>query len=580
MNRPDFIPAREDKSINEDPNSDVISMRAIFATLWRNAWIVALMTLLGLGCAYHYAYNVAIATYRATASIVLETSDRSFISFDETTGRLSSDVMTLNTQIGVLRGFDLLGRVVDELSLAEDPEFNVLAVQGEDGTTRASTLDPDVAAQLGRDLSVRALLVRLEVSNLPNSLIFEIAVSTSNAVKSMQIANTIADLYIAEQVERKVSETAKATGWLRNRVAELQIELQEAESRIDGFRFDSDTPNPESVAQLEQLTSETEAVRAVYRYLLTRLQETVAQQGLHRSDSRVLSSAMLPLGPSAPRHMLILAVGVVVGGFLGVVIVFLRASLDRKIRTGEQIEKLSGLPIIGELPEVSARLRKSSIPGLIGERALIYAEALENLLMTLLMSRVRNNPHVIVVMSAKPGEGKSTLSLSLAQRAAHRGHKTLLVDADMRKRRISRDFGYKGAGLRAVFDGSAPFEDAITSIDAINVDLLGCTKSKVQKTGRLDSGDVETFFEQARQRYDIIIVDTPPVRAVADALPFGKSADTALMLCRWNDTRSEDIVASMRILNKVHIEPAGYVMMQARGAGFSPGYFDGYLDQA
>lgn len=578
MNNIDYIHHREDRTIKEDTNSDVISVQVILASLWRNASIILITTALGLGLAYHYAFNVAIPTYRATASIVMETSDRPFISFDETTGRLSSDIMTLNTQIGVLRGVDLLGRVVDQLSLAQDPEFNVLVAVQDDGTTRASMFDPETASQLGRDLAVRALLARLDVSNLPNSLIFEIEVSTENPDKSMLIANTIAQTYILEQVERKISETGKAKDWLRNRVSELQIELQAAEARVDNFRFDSTTSNPESVIQLEQLTSETEAVRTVYRYLLTRLQETTAQQGLQRSDSRMLSSAMKPLGPSAPRHMLILAVGLVVGLFLGLVITFLRASFDKNIRSGDQIEQLSGLPLIGEIPYVPAKQRKSEISGLIGASALVYGEALENLVMTLLMSRVRGAPHVITLMSAKPGEGKTTLSLSLAQRCAQRGLKVLLVDGDIRKRKLSRDFAYNGIGLHAAIKNDAALDEAVTPISPLGVDLIGCKDANNAERDHLDDRDVHSFLGKTREHYDIVIVDTPPIRAVADALPFAKSADTALLLCRWNDTESDDIIASARILSKVGIEATGYVMTQARGSTFNRGYFDGYLE--
>lgn len=558
--------------------TDMISLRAIFASLWRNAWIILITTAIGAGLAYHYAFNIATPTYRATASVVLETAERPFVSFEETTARLSGDTATLNTQIGVLQGFDLLGRVVADLGLDEDPEFNRLIRVREDGTTLAETLDPETREQLSREISIRALLSRVEVRNLPNSLIFEISTTTTDPVKSMTISNAIAQTYITEQVERKVFSTERATDWLRNRVSELQEELQQAEARVDNFRFDGAAPAPESLVQLEQLTSEAEAVRTVYRYLLTRLQETTAQQGLQRSDSRILSSAMLPLSPNAPRHMLLLVVGAFVGGFLGLVIAFVREALDRKMRDGQQLEELSGLPVLGELPDVSASLRRSPVKGLIGPRALVFAEALENLAMTLTMSRVRGNAHVIVLLSAKPGEGKTSLAMSMAERMGKRGQRTLLVDADTRKQTISQNLDYSGPGLLRVIERTVPLEEAVMQIEGMHVDLLGNDpQSHPHRSGSVDVARVRGFLDAARQTYDVVVIDTPPVRAVADALPFGKAADTVLLLAGWNYTRSEDVHAMTRILRKVDIEPAGYILSRIPGRSFRSSQYDGYL---
>jgi succinoglycan biosynthesis transport protein ExoP len=114
--------------------------------------------------------------------------------------------VSLNTQIGVLRGIDLMGRVVDAMALDRDPEFNpLLAAPGDGAATMAD-------AQMARDVTVRALLDAVQVTNLPESLIFEVSVTTSDPLKSMAIANTIAETYISEQVERKIAETSARRG--------------------------------------------------------------------------------------------------------------------------------------------------------------------------------------------------------------------------------------------------------------------------------------------------------------------------------------------------------------------------------
>ncbi|MEM6577885.1 MAG: Wzz/FepE/Etk N-terminal domain-containing protein, partial [Pseudomonadota bacterium] len=184
MTKFDYPAHTDPRLMDGQGRDDLISVSAIFKSLWRNAWIVALCTAIGIALAYHYAFNVAEQTYRATASVVLETGDQAFISFDETSGQLSGEVVSLNTQVGVLRGFDLLGRVVEELRLDEDPEFNpLLNIEGD----QPAETSPE-RAQIGRELAVRLLRVQTDVRNLPNSLIFEIAVTTTDPVKSMNIA--------------------------------------------------------------------------------------------------------------------------------------------------------------------------------------------------------------------------------------------------------------------------------------------------------------------------------------------------------------------------------------------------------
>ncbi|MEM6888570.1 MAG: AAA family ATPase [Pseudomonadota bacterium] len=560
-----------------EETAELVSLGGIAKGLWRSGWIILTTTVTGLGLAYHYAYHAATPTFRATASIVLETGERPFIDFDETTDRLSGDTVTLNTQIGVIRGFDLLGRVVDALELADDPAFNSLIRPDESGRLPADGLAPGPRGQLSRDLAVRSLADKLQVKNLPNSLIFEISVSTANPIKSTTIANTIAKMYIAEQVERKVSSTSRATAWLRNRVQELQYELRQAEARVENFRFSSLDPDPDVAVRLEQLTSETEAVRTVYRYLLTRLQETTAQQGLQRPDSRILSSAMLPLGPATPRHAFILTIGGLAGLLTGLILAFVREATDRKIRRTEQIERLSGLSVIGELPEVTGVKGRTAIPGLIGSGALVYSQALEKIIVTLLLSRRRKRGHVLVLMSARPGEGKTSLALSMTQRMAGSGMKALLVDGDTRKRTVSRNAGYRGPGLRRVLDGSASLSDAATTIGVLEADVIGSESSVTNQSAAQNPIAMERFFEQARAQYDVIIVDTPPTRAAADGLPLAKFADSSLLLSGWNRTRSDDIRLLVRNMRNSGIEPTYFVMTRVHRHAFEDSYYSGYL---
>lgn len=545
---------------------DIIRLGAVFAAIGRNLWMVILATFIGTALAYHYAYIIATPSYRAAASIVMEAEGHAFIDFDATTGQLSRETVSLNTQIGVLQGRDLMGRVVDTLALHQSPEFNP-NFPGSEGAADPSS----------RDAAIRRLLGVVEVRNLPESLIFEISVTASDPDQSMRIANTIAEIYIAEQVERKVAETQAAANWLRTRVGELQAELLAAETLVEDFRFGSDGASTDEIVRREQLESEAEAIRTLYRYLLTRLQETVAQEGLQRPDSRILSSAMLPLNPSAPRHKLLLAVGAAFGVFVGLIAVFLKEATRKGIRSASKLSRISSLPVLAQLPRVPTRHRQPGLGGLSGPH---HTEAVENLLTTLLLARVGQAPHVFVIASAHSSDGKSSAVVSMSRQFAARGYGVLVIDADIRKRTLSTAARFRAPGLTSFLNGEADLQEAVEHSSAANCDILGIPHRVANLAVIQDRAILSVLYQEARNQYDIILVDTPPLNAVSDALPFVVEADTTLLLARWNHTTQDDVESSLSTLNQIDARPCGIVMTQVQPSALRQARYAHYFKSA
>ncbi len=558
----------------DPPDADLIRLGPIFAAIARGWWIMLLATAICALAAYHYAQNIATPIYRAASSIVLVSGEQAFISFDETTGQLSRDTSSINTEIGVLQGNDLMGRVVDDLALAQDREFYPMRNALRDGS------DPAGDSQIARDIAVRNLLDAVDVRNLPESLIFEIAVTTSDPEKSMHIANAIAERYIAEQVARKVAETQRAADWLRNRVTELQVELLAAETAVEEFRFGQDGASTDEIVLRDQLASEAEAIRTLYLYLLTRLQETIAQEGLQRADSRILSSAMLPLQPSAPRPDRILAVGTGLGLFLGLLCVFLREATQQGFRSNQAVSRATGVAIVGELPRVPFVGRRSLMRGLTGPRARHYVEAVENLITKLLISRVGAAPHVFAIVSPHSGDGKTSVTLTMARQFAARGHRTLLIDADTRRRAASVNTGVDTPGLMAVLAGEVALFEAVSYNAALNCDVLG-SPGRVTDTGAIQEvGGIYRLLEAARAHYDVVLIDTPPLNAVADALPYAVDADSVLLLSRWNHTTGQDLSSSLRMLAQIDTAPSGIVVTQAKPSSLTTAGYSTYYQRA
>jgi len=235
------------------PAPDLFEPRVLLRMLRREAWRIALVLVLALALA---AWRLLAATpmWQAEATVVLDTREAQVVDIESVMSGLSADSSVVNTEVEVLRSRNLMDRVVAKLDLEADPEFNPeLAAPGlvDRGVAALRGLLDDHAAALApalraepetedpafrrRQTAIDRLLERLRVQNVPLSYVFVIRVESESANKSARIANTIADLYILDQLEAKFEATRRATSWLSERVADLQIDLEAAEERVKDY---------------------------------------------------------------------------------------------------------------------------------------------------------------------------------------------------------------------------------------------------------------------------------------------------------------------------------------------------------
>ena len=237
---------------------DVIDIGALLATLWRGKWIVLLTTLIAITLGGYYAYVAATPLYTSSAVVMLETDQKSVVDLESVVGGLTGDSSEVNSELEVLKSRGLMGKVVDQLDLIADPEFNgslqlpsavdglkdqiktLLGVAGAPAEISAELQD-----KITRDSVISALLENVSVRNVPQSLVFQVTVTTETATKSALIADTIVDLYILNQIEVKFDATEQATTWLTDRVAELQVQLEVAEAKVTEFNGSTALISPE-----------------------------------------------------------------------------------------------------------------------------------------------------------------------------------------------------------------------------------------------------------------------------------------------------------------------------------------------
>jgi len=247
---------------------DDIDLSNILGTLWRGKLWIALAGLLTLVVGAWYAFAVAVPVYTTSASVVLETRKQNVMDIDSVVTGLSGDMATINTEVEVFLSRKLRKQVVEKLDLLQYPEFNYTlrekptfslsaAISGLRGLFGASSTPPAPPSRERLvENAVQALAGKITVSNTQRSHVFVISVTTQNPEVSALIANSLADLYIQDQIQVKFDKTEQATVWLSERVTDLQAELEAAEERLKDFSSKSNVVGPEGLAALNRQLKE------------------------------------------------------------------------------------------------------------------------------------------------------------------------------------------------------------------------------------------------------------------------------------------------------------------------------------
>jgi len=314
---------------------------------------------------------------------------------------------------------------------------------------------------------------------------------------------------------------------------------------------------------LQQLTREAEASRILYEYFLARLKETSAQQGIQQADSRILSNAVVPRNPSAPRESLILAISGMLGLMLGSGTVLLREARNNSFRSSRELEQHTGYTVMGQIPLIPARNRKSVLSYLAEKPTSAAAEAVRNLRTSVLLSNVDTPPKVILVTSSLPGEGKTNNSMALAQNLVGMGKKVLLIEGDLRRRAFGEYFeGVPERGLISVLSGEATLEDVLHHDSRLGADLLVGERTTTNAADLFSSESFRSFIRDMSARYDFLIIDTPPVLIVPDARVIAQVADAILFTVKWDSTSKQQVEEALHMFESVNQKVTGLILNQ------------------
>jgi len=316
--------------------------------------------------------------------------------------------------------------------------------------------------------------------------------------------------------------------------------------------------------QLKALEQEVETNRQLYETFFTRLNETDATGGLETANARIADPAVPPLSPEKPKKGLIVSLGFIGGMFFAIGCAILFEVLNNTIRSSSDVHTKLGRPVLGLLPMLSGRKAdKSSYRHYVEDNKSGFSEAVRTIRTGLVLSSLDNPHKTIAITSTVPGEGKTSVALSLAYSLGQMG-RVLLIDADMRRPSIGKVFGFgsKSSGLSDLVAGTASLEDCVHSLENEGIDVLPSGLIPPNPLELLSSARFAKVLEVLEKRYDRIIIDTAPCQAVSDALVLAPLIASMVYVVKCDETPDAQIKAGLRRLDEVDAPMVGVVLNQ------------------
>jgi polysaccharide biosynthesis transport protein len=401
----------------------------------------------------------------------------------------------------------------------------------------------------------------------------------------------------------ELAEVEKQFDDTRRSIAErVQTQYQESLNReqmlqaaVNQTKAEWDRVNARSF-QYQQLKQEADADKSLYDELIKKIREADINAGFQDNNIRIADVARPALKPVFPNIKLNLVLAFLLSTLLAVGATILLDSLDTTLRDPAEASRFLGSDVIATMPSdrIAVQLPRPAgaaataqiIPAVIDKErrrgyyrsASSFDEAVRTLRNTILLSDFEGRLHSIVLTSAAPGEGKTTLAAHLAIANADRGKKTLLVDGDLRRPSMHSKFGLTpNQGLSNVLNGELSWQEVVIPIEKLpNLSLLPAGLSS-HRAADLIGPRLATLLDDFGKDYDLVILDSPPLLGFAECLQMVTAADGVLIVTRAAETRRKVVAEVISTLRRLRANIIGVVLNQVSQNTSADGYaYSGY----
>jgi capsular exopolysaccharide synthesis family protein len=381
---------------------------------------------------------------------------------------------------------------------------------------------------------------------------------------------------IAERIEVEYREALNREQMLQKTVAETKEEWD----RINSKSF-----------EYQQLKREAEADKTLYDELIRKIREADINAGFQNNNIRIADLARPPLKPVFPNIKLNLMLAFLFSTLLAIGAALLQDMLDTTLRDPKEASRFLGTDVIGTMPvdRLAAQLPKSvaavtaaaivAKPAQGGNRkgydrsTTDFEESVRTIRNTILLSDFEGRLRSIVITSAAPSEGKSTIAAHLAIANADRGKKTLIVDADLRRPSLHTKFGFTPReGLSNVLTGELPWQDVVVPVEGWpNLSFLPAGLGS-HRAADLIGPRLATLLDEFAKEYDLVFLDSPPLLGFAECLQMAAAADGVLIISRAGETRRKAVAEVISVLSRLRANIIGVVLNQVSQNTSGDGY--------
>lgn len=425
----------------------------------------------------------------------------------------------------------------------------------------------DAAAdKLGESADVKAAI-------LDEAVGLEVIATASSPVVAAKAANVYAQAYSDARVRSAVEQADAARSVLREQLSEVDSRLTAVQAELRG---DAGAPQGENQTE-SQLTDELTSLSAQKSSLEDRL-DALALIGA--GDGPQIVSPAEPNGsPTSPKPVRNLLAGFVAGLVVGLALALVRERLDDAVRTeGDLQEIAAGLPVLATLPHIKVRGRTDFI-AITNPTGRGVVEPLRTVRTALQYVSIDRPINRLLIASPTPGDGKSTLALNIALAYGRAGKRTVLIDADLRRPRLSRFVDNpRGCGLTSVLLGETQLEDSVLRVAGeANFALLPTGPTPPGSSEIFESDRTRAVLDAIGAQADMVVFDAPPLLTIADALTLAQNVDAVLLVARSGKTSKRDVRAALERLGQVGAPVVGLVLNDSRRrSSYNSYYYDEY----
>lgn len=513
------------QSIPNDSMEEGLDLREYFAVLWHWTWLIILVALVAAGGAYYFSSRMT-PYYRATTSVLV----------NEAPGTRSMDISSVALSERLTSTYSKM--IVKEPVLSE------------------------VISRLGLSLSTTTLRSMVKVSPVSDTQLIDVSVESTDPGAAAAIANSLVLVFSEQIQEIQSNRFAQSKASLQTQLADIEKQIAQYSNAAAAASSDTDK---------ERFDSKVAQYREIYSNLLQSYESVRLSEAQTISSVVQIEQASIPTTPVRPDIFRNTLQAALVGLVLAAGVIIAREVLDNTLKTPDEVARQLGLPVLGVINHYP--VKEGSLIAEEHPRS-PTAEAFRTLRTNVSFASVDRPLVTILVTSAEPGEGKSTVAANLAVVLAQNGRRVTLMDCDLRHPTLHRRFGLNNRqGMSRLF--FQPAERLNGSSQPTRIDKLSLITTgqlPPNPAELLGSQRMQSILQMAQEQSDVIVIDTPPTLAVTDASVLAPVVDGVILVVRPGKTHASAARLTVEQLRRVNANLLGVVLNNLDTRGSRYGY--------